>query len=680
MKKIVCIAGLVLAGWTGMAQQQKEKQPQAKPLSSLHYTELPLGSIQPEGWLKNQLHIMKNGATGHLDEYYWKIKNDNGWLGGKGDDWEETPYWLDGALPLAYILNDEALKAKVLRFVNWNIENQRPSGFFGPLSKAEREGKTTETSPDNGADWWPRMVMLKVIQQYYSATKDPRVLPFMTKYFRYQLTALKTCPLGKWSEWSTARGGDNLLLIYWLYRQTGDAFLLQLGDLIYQQTTPWTQLFGARNWVMEAAAQQNGDHWMDRHGVNVGMALKLPAVQYQATRNKKQIDSLDTGFRDLMTLHGLPYGMFSADEDLHGNLPMQGTELCAIVETMYSLEEIIPITGNHSYADALEKMTFNALPTQTNDNYTERQYFQVANQVAVKRGVSNFSLPFDRGMNNVFGPYAGYTCCTANMHQGWAKFASHLWYGTPAGGLMAMLYSPNTLNTIIKGKKIKVKEVTTYPFNSEVKFIIDAAAPVKFPMQWRVPSWCKAATVKLNGTLQNIKPVNGIITLDRTWQTGDEVILDFPMQITTTNGGRNSRNIERGPLVYALKVKAEWKRDSLRGEKEFTEGPYDEIIPQSDWNYGLLKKVVDDPARHTTIQTKAVGDDFIWNEANAPIEITTVAKKVTDWVLNGNAVADQPITTRANVYQGRVEEQEHRIVLIPYGCTKLRVVAFPVVK
>lgn len=677
--KLFCslvIAGYALAGFAQQAVPPK----QAVNLSPLHYTELPLGSIRPEGWLKNQLVIMRNGATGHLDETYWKLKNDNGWLGGKGDDWEETPYWLDGALPLAYTLNDEALKDKVLKYVNWSLEHQRPSGFFGPLSKAEREGKTTETSPDNGADWWPRMVMLKVMQQYYSATKDPRVLPFMTKYFRYQYTALKTCPLGKWSEWATARGGDNLLCVYWLYRQTSDPFLLDLGRLLYRQTTPWTNLLGARNWVMEAAAQQNSAHWMDRHGVNVGMGLKLPAVQYQATGKKQLIDSLKTGFTDIMLLHGLPYGMFSADEDLHGNLPMQGTELCAIVETMYSLEEILPITGDRSYADALERMTFNALPTQTNDNYTERQYFQVANQVAVKRGVSNFSLPFDRGMNNVFGPYAGYTCCTANMHQGWTKFTSHLWYGTPDGGLAAMMYGPNTLTVTLNGKKIVINENTGYPFDDQIKFTVHTASAASFPLQLRVPSWCKAATVKLNGTEAPATAVNGIITLKRTWKEGDEVVLLLPMQVTTSNWGRNSRAVERGPLVYALRVEGEWKRDSLRGERESREGPFDEITPKADWNYGLLKSVVDDPVKSTEVKTREVQDNFVWNEASAPVEIIASAKKIPDWKLDENNAAQQPVTTRADFYQGEVEKEEKKIVLIPYGCTKLRVVAFPVVK
>jgi hypothetical protein len=78
------------------------------PLRANPYMELPLGTIKPQGWLKEMLVRQKNGATGHLNELYPLVMNErNGWLGGDGDQWERGPYWIDGLLPLAYILNDQ---------------------------------------------------------------------------------------------------------------------------------------------------------------------------------------------------------------------------------------------------------------------------------------------------------------------------------------------------------------------------------------------------------------------------------------------------------------------------------------------------------------------------------------------------------------------------------------------
>lgn len=643
------------------------------------YQALPLGAVKPQGWLLHQLQIMRNGTSGHLDEVYGKVKNDNGWLGGKGDGWEETLYWLDGAVPLAWLLNDKELKSKVLRYINWTLDHQRPSGYFGPLTKTEREKNIAigVSNAADGDDWWPKMVMLKVLQQYYTATNDPRVLPFMTRYFHYQLQVLKSCPLGKWTEWATSRGAENVMVAQWLYSINKDKQLLELAALLQSQAFTWSSWLGNRSWVIDAAAQQNDQHWMRRHGVNVGMGLKDPVMNYQRTGDKKYLQDLHTGFTDLMNLHGLPMGIFSADEDLHGNAPTQGTELCAIVEAMFSLEEIIGITGDPLYMEALERMTFNALPTQTTDDYNNKQYFQVANQVNIKRGVFNFSLPFDREMNNVLGMRSGYTCCLANMHQGWTKFASHLWYGAAGNGLAALTYSPNEVTAEV-GKNhtpVTIHEETGYPFEDQIRFRMNMREAVAFPLQLRIPAWCDEATILLNGRKLRSEKGGQIITVNRSWNNDDQLVLQLPMQIRTSNWGRNSRTVERGPLVYALKLEEQWEK----GHDE-VEGDYFSVYPKGEWNYGLPEKIIREPAKYLKVSTvKPVTDTFVWNLAHVPVTITTTGKQLPEWKLVDD-VAPQPVTDRNGIYKGKVNDKETSITLVPYGCTKVRIVAFPVVK
>lgn len=678
LKKIV-IASVILYVSHAATAQTAAAASNTRDTAQWQYKEIRLGAIQPKGWLLNQLQIMRNGTTGHLDEVYNKIKNDNGWLGGKGDGWEETPYWLDGAVPLAYLLNDKLLQDKVKKYINWTLDNQRPSGYFGPITKWERETgkKITVEDCDKGEDWWPKMVMLKVLQQYYLATNDSRVISFMTNYFQYQLKTLQNCTIGKWTEWAQSRGADNTLMVQWLYGITNDKSLLQLADVIYKQTFPWSKWLGGRDWAINAATYQNDKDWMTRHGVNVGMALKDPAVNYQRTRDAKYLNDLKIGFNDLMTLHGLPMGIFSADEDLHGNDPTQGTELCAIVEAQYSLEQIVAITGDVSYMDALERMTFNALPSQTTDDYNSKQYFQIANQVQVSRGVFNFSLPFDRSMNNVYGMRSGYTCCLANMHQGWTKFASHLWYGAPGNGLAALAYSPNQITAKV-GKDntdVTINEITNYPFEDLIRFEIATKKQAAFPLQLRIPVWCKNPSVTLNGQPLSHERKGQIVIINRTWKNGDKLVLQLPMEVTTSNWGRNSRAIERGPLVYALKLEEQWQMGN-----EETEGTYYSIFPKGDWNYGLLEAIIKDPVKNLEVKkVKEVTGNFIWNLSHAPIEIIASAKKIPGWKML-NEVAPQPVTDRTGIYKGKVDDTIEKITLIPYGCTKVRIVAFPVVK
>jgi DUF1680 family protein len=643
----------------------------------MKFKEIPLGSIIPTGWLRAQLETMLNGSSGHLDEIYPKLRDNNGWLGYDGDGWEETPYWLDGAVPLAYLLNDPALKAKVIRYINWTLNNQRPSGYFGPITKQERE-KGIEITPDNcaaGEDWWPKMIMLKVLKQHFEATNDPRVIPFMKSYFAYEVNALRNCSLGKWTEWAVSRGADNAMMVQWLYSRTKDKSLLDLAAEIERQSYPWSDWLGNRDWVMWAAANQTNELWMRRHAVNVGMALKSPVVNYERTGDRKYISAIKTGWKDLMALHGLPMGIFSGDEDLHDNDPTQGVELCAIVETMFSLEKIISFTGDAAYMDALERIAFNALPAQTTDTYNEKQYFQIANQVQISRGVFDFSLPFDRQMNNVLGLRSGYTCCTSNMHQGWTKFASHLWYETPDDGMAALLYSPCRVTAEVGATRLPVtiNEVTNYPFDDQIDFEITAQRSVKFPLRLRIPSWCRQAVVLLNGKQLQEARSGDIITIDRIWENFDKVTLRLPMEVTTSAWGRNSRAIERGPLVYALKVGERWEKGSHE-----IEGDYFTVYPTTDWNYGLVKEIATNPRENLQVKVKPFPKIFKWNLESAPIEITGLAKKIPAWkAIDG--VAYQPVTDRTGIYKGEVEKEATKITLVPYGFTKVRIVAFPVV-
>ena len=228
VRKMPIILLVVLVGCVSLASNVIV---QRTPLCPKQFIPLPLGSIRAEGWLKEQLIRQKNGLTGHLDEIYESVMGDrNGWLGGDGDQWERGPYWIDGLLPLAYILDDDTLKQKAQKWVEWAIQSQQPDGYFGPGT--DYPNNIPGLQRDNARDWWPKMVVLKVLQQYYMATGDERVIAMLTRYFKYQLQELPKTPLDYWTFWAKERGGDNLQVVLWLYNITGERFLLELAELL----------------------------------------------------------------------------------------------------------------------------------------------------------------------------------------------------------------------------------------------------------------------------------------------------------------------------------------------------------------------------------------------------------------------------------------------------------------
>ncbi len=146
----------------------------------------------------------------------------------------------------------------------------------------------------------------------------------------------------------------------------------------------------------------------------------------------------------------MAHGLYGGDEALHGNNPTQGSELCTAVEMMFTLESSLEITGEVGYADKLEKIAFNALPTQISDDFQTHQYFQQANQVMLTRQMRNFGDNHG-GTDVCYGLLTGYPCCTSNMHQGWPKFTQNLWYGTADKGLAALVYSASEVTAKVAG-------------------------------------------------------------------------------------------------------------------------------------------------------------------------------------------------------------------------------------
>ena len=642
-----------------------------QPLLQKEYIELPLGAIKAEGWMQEQLLRMKNGMTGNLDRIYEPVMGSrNGWLGGDGDVWERGPYWIDGLLPLAYILNDEELIAKVKPWVEKTLASQKPNGYFGPdTDRAPEPG----LQRDNAHDWWPKMVMLKVLQQYYSATEDARVLDFFTNYFKYQLTELPKTPLGHWTYWGEQRGGDNLMMVYWLYNITGDAFLLDLGELIHRQTFNWTDIF------------LNQDHLSRQHSlhcVNLGQGFKEPVVYYQQNKDPKQIEAVESAVRQIHNTIGLPTGLWGGDELLRFGKPTAGSELCTAVEMMYSLEEILEITGDVQWADYLERVAYNALPTQVTDDYSARQYFQQFNQVEVTREWREFSTPHE-DTDVVFGVLTGYPCCTSNLHQGWPKFVQNLWYATADNGIAALVYAPSNVTAkVANGINVRIQEQTSYPFDETIRFNVSFAdretKEAFFPFHVRIPAWCEQPVLKVNGTPIEVDAYPGqIARVNRVWKEGDVLTLELPVQVAISRWYDNGAVVERGPLFYALKMEEKWEKKKMEPEKvrEYGEWYY-EVTSDTPWNYALSSSSFAPEKIRTEYVVEKANQiaDYPWNVENAPITIKTKARRLNNWTVVRGSAGPIAFFTEQGDDMGETETIE----LIPYGCTTLRIAEFPV--
>lgn len=642
------------------------------PLANNPYLELPIGDIKPQGWLLEQLRRQKTGLTGNLDEVYPQVVGKrNAWLGGDGDTWERGPYWIDGLLPLSYLLDDSELKEKAQVWVDCILNSQKEDGYFGPDKDYPYEAGLQR---NNSHDWWPKMVALKILKQHYMATKDERVIPFLTKYFQYQLEMLPKYPLGHWTFWGQQRGGDNLDVVLWLYNLTGEEFLLKLGELIHSQSTPWTEYFSETDHLY----RQNS-----LHCVNLGQGFKEPAIYYQQSKDRKYLETLDKAHKTISTTIGLPTGLWAGDELLHYGDPIRGSELCTAVEMMFSLENILRISGDMQWADYLERVAYNALPTQANDDYTARQYFQQTNQIRCDRSWRPFSTAHGT-TDQVFGTLNGYPCCTCNMHQGWPKFVQNLWYATVDEGAAALVYAPSEVKIqVADGTEVIIQEETFYPFDETISFRISfpdkKTKSASFPLHLRIPEWCDAPQLSLNGEpLQEDMHAGQSFAVRRKWNKGDVLTLQLPAHVRISRWYDYSAVVERGPLIYALRMNEKWEKKDFAPEEHIAYGKwYYQVTSDTPWNYALISRYLNDKEldNHFRMEKSEQQATYPWNVENAPLHIHTQGVQLQEWTeLNGST---GPINYLNQMGVGTTEDLKD-LELIPYGCTTLRITEFPV--
>ena len=672
------LASVMLFGISTIEAKKRETTPQPifnrAPLQEVPYAQLALGEIKPEGWLKDQMQTMLDGMTGNLDQIYeFVVGDNNAWLGGEGDAWERGPYWIDGALPMAYIMENEELKAKALKWVEAILGSQKENGYFGPDTDRPY---IAGMQRNNAADWWPRMVALKILQQYYMATADQRVIDFMTRYFKYQLEMLPSTPLGKWTFWATERAGDNLLIVHWLYNITGEESLLKLGEILHSQSADWTARFTTDDHLF----RQNS-----LHCVNLAQGFKEPVIYYQQSGDEKHLNAPIEALRRIRQTIGFPTGLWAGDELLHFGNPTRGSELCTAVEMMYSLEEMYRITGDNRYADLLERIAYNALPTQITDNADARQYYHQINQVEITRKQRHFSTPHE-DTDILFGQLTGYPCCTCNLHQAWPKFVQNLWLRSAEGGLAAMVYAPSTLNTTLpSGEKLTIEEQTQYPFEEQITLSFHYAKGSKkeaqFPLDLRIPEWSEGYELTINGNKAEAEtPRTGTIRITRTWKEGDKLTLTLNAKVRSERWWDSAAVITRGPLLYALKMEEKWEKHICEGDdiKQLGEYYY-EVTSPTEWNIAVKSTDIAENAIEKSftvekLDTKTAATP--WSLEGAPIQIKAKGLKLPTWGMAYNSAADFTFRNQ-QAAKGEVGE-EVEFTLIPFGCTTLRITEFPV--
>ena len=634
------------------------------PLVEAPLLKLPVGSIKPQGWLREYLLRQKDGLNGKLGTVSdWLDKNNNQWLSDAGDHgWEEVPYWLRGYCSLAYILDDEEMKKEAQVWFDAVLSNLKSDGFLGPHNY------------ENGnPELWAQMVMLWALQTYYEYSGDARVLPAMTDYFKWEMNVPDSQFLkGLWQE---KRGGDNLWSVLWLYNRTGDESLLPLIEKLHKNTSNWAMDNDLPNW----------------HGVNVAQGFREPATYYMYSKDPSMLQATYNSFNTMRNRYGqVPGGMYGADENARSGYfdPRQGAETCAVVEQMASDEILMGITGDPFWADHCENVALNTFTAALTPDMKALRYITSPNMAISDEKLHGPSIDNNlRGMLSM-SPFSS-RCCQHNHGMGWPYYAEHLVMATADNGLATMLYTANetTAKVGAEGKNVTLTQTTNYPFDENVTISLASDGDVAFPLYLRIPEWANGATVKVNGEAVAAEGATGkYVCLNRTWKNNDKVELTFPMEMSvdTWEQNKGSVSVNYGPLTLSLAIDENFEQHDSR-DPEFNQDdshwqagvdaslwPCYVLKPNSKWNYALVMDKGNKPANFNVNKKEWPSNNFPFTAESVPFEFTAVGVEIPSWGYDETGMTDLLPTK----YAPRSEEKRN-IRLIPMGAARLRISAFP---
>jgi hypothetical protein len=632
-----------------------------EPLVQPALIPLPPGAVEPAGWLRDWALAARDGITGHLDEWHptfgdgWKavpIKAPGAEPDGAGWPIEQCSYWLDGLVRLGYVLHDEALIRKATARLAPVVDGVNRGGPSFLYWKKEKPA---------GFNSWAHSQMGRALVAWYQATGEPRILEALVKaYCDYPV------PMGP-LRFNDVSGLCNLDAMVETYSLSGDRRVLERAQAALAAPVP------------EAALRQ----WLDGqltegHAVITYENIRLPALLYPWTGEKRQLQATLNAFAWIDRRHRLPYGVASGEEYLSGVGAFRKTETCTVVAALGSTVWLYRILGERAYGDDIERAFFNAGAAPVARDFQTMCYYQSPNRLRADalpceqpRCPGPGGIRFHRlGCPNVL-------CCVGAVNRILPGYIMNMWMATYDQGLAAALYGPCTVSALAgPGVRVKLTCRTAYPFEERIRVAVDPERKAAFPLYFRVPAWCSRPRITVNGSpVDAAADPKGFARVSREWAAGDTVELQLPMAVQILRGFETEFPAStRG--YFAFEPAAVFEKRQLPYASVFL-GPLLMALPIADldpntpapdarWQYALDNDA-DRNGADIEVARGPMPSAWDWPLA-APLALRVPARAF-DWnPTDAQALPGAPV-------DGKDAET---LSLVPYGCTKFRISMFPV--
>lgn len=550
------VNGLVLATILGTTLQDA---PKLRKLEPVPFTQV---QITDKFWAPRRLTNRKVSLTHSLDmlEKAGNIKDFELAAAGKHEGYM-GPVFMDSDLyktleAVSYSLAtdpDPALEKRIDGMIEKIAAAQMPDGYVNSYYQVNEPTKRLTNLAWNH-ELYCAGHLFEAAVAHFQATKKKNLLNIATRYADFLAKTFGEKPgqragycghpeieLALVKLWKATGNAEYFRLARFFIEHRGEHFFAQEQHIpddkydgtYYQDQVPIRELKGIVGHAVRAGYLMSGVVDVARETGDTGLLQMVDRI-WKNTTSKNMY--LTGGIGPSASNEG-----FTVDYDLPNLTAYQ--ETCASVAMTMWNYRLALLYGDSKYADVMETSLYNGV--LAGYSMDGKRYFYVN--------------PLASMGNHHRSEWFGCACCPPNEARTLSSLGGYA-YATSSNGLYVNLYIQGSVKAEVAGKPVVVDVKTDYPWDGDVLFTVRPGSRRQFSMNFRMPSWCTMAKVKVNGkvlpSLQ--KSGQGYLTVDRFWSGNDtvELTLDMPARTVAANPqvkadiGRLA--LARGPLVYCF--------------------------------------------------------------------------------------------------------------------------------
>ncbi|HAM99769.1 MAG TPA: six-hairpin glycosidase [Marinilabiliales bacterium] len=267
-------------------------------------------------------------------------------------------------------------------------------------------------------------------------------------------------------------------------------------------------------------------------------------------------------------------------------------ETCASIANVYWNSRLFQHDADAKYFDVLERTLYNG----------------VISGVSLSGDLFFYDNPLESEHNHDRAPWFGCACCPGNITRFMASVSGYV-YAIGSNAIYVNLFATSDAKIDVSGNNIALVQKTDYPWDGNIKLKVNPEQEAKFEMAIRIPGWVQNQavpsglyhflnpanenyTIRVNGKTVKYKLINGYATLEKSWKAGDEIEINFPMEVQkvvasdSVLNNRNKMAFQRGPVVYCFEDK------DNQNESVFDKCVDTQVIVTANYNEQLLGGIV----------------------------------------------------------------------------------------